>query len=146
MIKFSPQKQKFVDAATEMFGVGSVINKQQIRQSSEQAGVPLAGWFMKQYKVGYNQFKLPNGETAPTTITSAPADTGETTVMNLIATNMERQNLVPSKFEGFVPWGHHNTIKQIVKSGLFLAAGSDQIKRRISRRNISKRVSERQHK
>ena len=32
---------------------------------------------------------------------------------------MERQNLVPSKFEGFVPWGHHNTIKQIVKSGLF---------------------------
>ena len=119
MIKFSPQKQKFVDAATEMFGAGSVINKQQIRQSSEQAGVPLAGWFMKQYKVGYNQFKLPNGETAPTTITSAPADTGETTVMNLIATNMERQNLVPSKFEGFVPWGHHNTIKQIVKSGLF---------------------------
>ena len=119
MIKFSPQKQKFVDAATEMFGAGSVINKQQIRQSSEQAGVPLAGWFMKQYKVGYNQFKLPNGETAPTTITSAPVDTGETTVMNLIATNMERQNLVPSKFEGFVPWGHHNTIKQIVKSGLF---------------------------
>ena len=119
MMQFSPQKQKFVDAATEMFGVGSVINKQQIRQSSEQAGVPLAGWFMKQYKVGYNQFKLPNGETAPTTITSAPADTSETTVMNLIATNMERQNLVPSKFEGFVPWGHHNTIKQIVKSGLF---------------------------
>ena len=100
MIKFSPQKQKFVDAATEMFGAGSVINKQQIRQSSEQAGVPLAGWFMKQYKVGYNQFKLPNGETAPTTITSAPVETGEATVMNLIATNMERQNLVPSKFEG----------------------------------------------
>ena len=118
MIKFSPQKQKFVDAATEMFGVGSVINKQQIRQSSEQAGVPLAGWFMKQFKIGYNQFKLP-GEVAPTTITSAPADPGETTVMNLIATNMERQNLVPSKFEGFVPWGHHTTIKQIVQSGLF---------------------------
>ena len=32
---------------------------------------------------------------------------------------MESQNLVPSPFDGFVPWGHHSTIKQIVKSGLF---------------------------
>ena len=118
MMQFSPQKQKFVDSATEMFGAGTVISKQQVVAASTAAGVPKAGWFMKQFKIGYNQFKLP-GEVAPTTITSAPADTGETTVMNLIATNMERQNLVPSKFEGFVPWGHHNTIKQIVKSGLF---------------------------
>ena len=28
---FSPQKQKFVDSATEMFGIGTVINKQQVR-------------------------------------------------------------------------------------------------------------------
>ena len=118
MMQFSPQKQKFVDSATEMFGAGTVISKQQVVAASTAAGVPKAGWFMKQFKIGYNQFKLP-GEVAPTTITSAPADAGETTVMNLIATNMERQNLVPSKFEGFVPWGHHNTIKQIVKSGLF---------------------------
>ena len=41
------------------------------------------------------------------------------TTVNLVATNMESQNLVPSPFEGFVPWGHHSTIKQIVKSGLF---------------------------
>ena len=32
---------------------------------------------------------------------------------------MEKQNLIPSLFDGFVPWGHHSTIKQIVKSGLF---------------------------
>ena len=109
-MNLSPRKQQFVNAASELFGVGVIINKQQVREASDKAGVPLAGWFMGSCKVGYNQFKLPNGETAPTTITSAPADTGETTVMNLIATNMERQNLVPSKFEGFVPWGHHNTI------------------------------------
>ena len=29
------------------------------------------------------------------------------------------QNLVPSPFEGFVSWGHHSTIKQVVKSGMF---------------------------
>ena len=114
---FSPQKQKFVDSATEMFGIGTVINKQQVRDASTNAGVPLAGWFMGQYKVGYNQFKLP-GETAPTTIVNTPSET-ENAVMNLIATNMERQNLVPTAFEGFVPWGHFKDIKQIVKSGIF---------------------------
>ena len=29
------------------------------------------------------------------------------------------ENLVPSKFEGFVPWGHTATIKKIVQSGLY---------------------------
>ena len=114
---FSPQKQKFVDSATEMFGIGTVINKQQVREASANAGVPLAGWFMKQYKVAYNQFKLP-GESAPTTIVNTPTET-ESAVVSLIASNMERQNLVPSAFEGFVPWGHFKDIKQIVKSGIF---------------------------
>ena len=112
---FSPQKQKFVDSATEMFGIGTVINKQQVREASANAGVPLAGWFMKQYKVAYNQFKLP-GESAPTTIVNTPT---ESAVVSLIASNMEKQNLVPSAFEGFVPWGHFKDIKQIVKSGIF---------------------------
>ena len=112
---FSPQKQKFVDSATEMFGIGTVINKQQVREASANAGVPLAGWFMKQYKVAYNQFKLP-GESAPTTIVNTPT---ESAAVSLIASNMEKQNLVPSAFEGFVPWGHFKDIKQIVKSGIF---------------------------
>ena len=58
-MQFSPQKQRFIYAATEMFGGGSVINKQQVRDASAKAGTPLAGWFMKQFKTGYNQFKLP---------------------------------------------------------------------------------------
>ena len=57
-MKFSPQKQKFIDSATDMFGDGVVLDKQGVRDASAKAGVPLAGWFMKSYKVGYNQFKL----------------------------------------------------------------------------------------
>ena len=113
---FSPQKQKFIDSATEMFGAGSVLTNQQVKDASTSAGIPKAGWFKKQFKIGYNQFKLP-GETAPSTIINTPTET--TASMSLIATNMEKQNLVPSVFEGFVPWGHFKDIKQIVKSGLF---------------------------
>ena len=39
--------------------------------------------------------------------------------MNLVASNMEKQNLVPASFEGFVPWGNYANLKKIVKSGMF---------------------------
>ena len=60
----------FVDTASEMFGIGSTISKQQIIEASQKADVPVAGWFRKKCKVGYNQFKLPTSseETVPTTI------------------------------------------------------------------------------
>ena len=116
MTQFSPQKQKFIDKATEMFGAGSILQKKDVVEASKAAGVPKAGWFLGYGKIGYNQFKLP-GESAPSTIINTPTE--NTASMSLIATNMEKQNLVPSTFEGFVPWGHFKDIKQIVKSGLF---------------------------
>ena len=116
MMTFSPQKQKFIDSATDLFGAGSILTNKQVEDASYSAGIPKAGWFKKQFKVGYNKFKLP-GETAPTTIINTPTE--NTASMSLIATNMEKQNLVPSAFDGFVPWGHFKDIKQIVKSGLF---------------------------
>jgi MoxR-like ATPase len=117
MMKFSPQKQKFIDSATDLFGAGSILTNKQVEDASYSASIPKAGWFKKQFKVGYNKFKLP-GETAPTTILNTTT-TENTASMSLIATNMERQNLVPSTFDGFVPWGHFKDIKMIVKSGMF---------------------------
>ena len=39
--------------------------------------------------------------------------------MNLVASNMEKQNLIPTLFEGFVPWGNYGNLKKIIKSNLF---------------------------
>ena len=119
MITFTPKKQLFIDSAIEMFGSGSTLTNQQVVDASKSAGVPKAGWFKKKYKVGHNQFKLPL-EAAPSPATITVSETSnENTVLNLIATNMERQNLIPAPFENFIPWGHFKTIKQIAKSGLF---------------------------
>jgi len=117
-MNLSPRKQLFVNAASEMFGNGAILSKSMIRDASDKAGVPLAGWFMGSCKVGYNQFELPSEQPPVSAQTDVVAETANTTI-NLVATNMEKQNLVPSNFEGFVPWGHHSTIKQVVKSGLF---------------------------
>jgi len=112
----SPRKQLFVDTASNMFGAGSVITKSQLKEAAFSVDIPEPYWFQKTCKIGYNQFKLPSEE--PIAATTVVEETVNTT-MNLVATNMEKQNLIPSKFVGFVPWGHHSTIKQIVQSGLF---------------------------
>ena len=113
----SPRKKLFVDTASEMFGDGAVITKAQKAEAAEKAGVPFPTWFGKDFTVGYNAYKLPT-EGGPTV---APAVVTEdaSAVVNLVATNMNDQNLVPASFEGFVPWGNFKLIEKVVKSGMF---------------------------
>ena len=114
----SPRKKLFVDSATEMFGDGAVISKQNVREAAEKAGVPFPTWFMKpDFKHAYGVYKLPSegGSVAPVVANVAP----DTSTVNLVATNMDKQNLIPSLFDGFVSWGHFGTIEKVVKSGLF---------------------------
>ena len=117
-MNLTPRKKLFVDTAVEMFGQGATITKAMTKEAAEKAGVPYPTWFRKACSVGYNSYKLPVEAgavvSAPTTTTSE-----EHAVVNLLASNMEKQNLVPAPFEGFVSWGHFSTIEKIVKSGLF---------------------------
>ena len=116
----SPRKKLFVDTATEMFGEGAVITKSQKTEAAEKAGVPFPTWFKGEgFSVGYNAYKLPvEGGAIAAPITAAPANT-EASMVNLVATNMEKQNLIPGKFDGFVPWGNFSLIEKVVKSGMF---------------------------
>jgi hypothetical protein len=115
----SPRKKLFVDTATEMFGAGSVITNSQLKEASAAAGVPKAGWFKKACKVGYNQYKLPSEENAVVPATALVPNEDAVSTVSLVATNMEKQDLVPSLFEGFVPWGNFSLIEKVVKSGMF---------------------------
>ena len=56
-VKLTPRKKLFVDAAAEMVGNGSTINKEQTRIAAEKADVPFPSWFRKSCKVGYKMFK-----------------------------------------------------------------------------------------
>jgi len=114
----TPRKKLFVDTAAKMFGDGAVLTKAQKHEAADKAGIPYPTWFGKNFSVGYNAYKLPSEGVAPTSVT-APAPADDLTVVNLVASNMEKQNLVPAPFEGFVAWGNFSKIEKIVKSGLF---------------------------
>ncbi len=116
-MNLSPRKKLFVETAAEMFGEGAIITKAMTKEAAAKAEVPFPTWFRKACSVGYNAYKLPS-EGGPTV---APAVVTEdaSAVVNLVATNMNDQNLVPASFEGFVPWGNFKLIEKVVKSGMF---------------------------
>jgi len=116
----SPRKKLFVDTAAEMFGEGATLTKAMTKEAAAKAGVPFPGWFRKAYSIGYNAYKLPSeGGSTPVTPTLNTEMSEVNSVVNLVATNMAKENLVPSLFEGFVAWGNFSTIEKVVKSGLF---------------------------
>ena len=116
----TPRKKLFVDAAAEMFGEGATITKAMTTQAAAKAGVPFPTWFRKACSIGHNAYKLPSEGGSSSVATALNTDMPEVnSVLNLVATNMEKQNLVPALFEGFVPWGNFSTIEKIVKSELF---------------------------
>ena len=118
IMNLSPRKKLFVETATEMFGTGAILTNAEVKEASAKAGVPKAGWFKKSCKIGYNQFKLPS-ENVPTPVVPTTEASDSVSTVNLVATNMEKQDLVPDLFDGFVPWGNFSLIEKVVKSGMF---------------------------
>ena len=121
----TPNKQKFIDAASKHFGVGAIVGRNEINDFAADNGFSNPSWFKKpMYKVGHGKYQLPsdNAEVTETNTVSQSAvsnSTDNAMSVNLIATNSGMESLVPTKFQGFVPWGHYSTINQVVKSGMF---------------------------
>jgi len=117
-------KEKFLEAAVKKFGEGGILNRKQIKEIASSIGESDARWFRKsEYKVGYNQYQLPNDTNHKEVVNVVQTDTSNNVAQDNATVNLvmgsDIQNLVPSPFEGFVSWGHHSTIKQVVKSGMF---------------------------
>ena len=121
----TPAKKEFVVLASKKFGDGEILTRNQINEFAKDAGVPAPSWLKKnEYRVGHGQYQLPTDSVSSASDTpdvpmtpQVDASQPETRV-NLVV-DTETQNLIPSHFEGFVPWGHCSTIKKIIQSRMF---------------------------
>ena len=121
----TPAKKEFVVLASKKFGDGAILTRNQINEFAKDAGVPAPSWLKKnEYRVGHGQYQLPTDSVSSASDTpdvpmtpQVDASQPETRV-NLVV-DTETQNLIPSHFEGFVPWGHCSTIKKIIQSRMF---------------------------
>ena len=127
--------EQFKMEAIDQYGAGSIISEEAAKEICKAVGRTLGLGHLKQsgMLMKSGKYKLPTlvksekifrpkiKKVSKSVATPAPVvePVVEEAVVSLMATNIEMQNLVPSEFEGFVPWGHFATIKKIVQSGMF---------------------------
>ena len=105
------EKIKFIDAISKKYGKGAILSRSDINTFAKKNKFANPSWLKKpEYKVGHGQYKLPVEGVATVgklvskeTVEVPKSVPQDATVVNLFATHMENENLVPSKFQGFVP-------------------------------------------
>lgn len=120
----------FLTAAAETYGDIETITREQVLHICETNGYGYPVWLTNDpaRRVSRGVYSLvPNPKDAPKTTPvfkledqPAPAhdDTSEVAVAALVAANPEL-TLIPTKAQGYVPFGHFNDIRSIIKSKKF---------------------------
>ena len=124
-------KDKFLIEATKQFGANAIITKSKVQDTLKSLGIMGFGYghlVQAGMSAGNDKIKLQSVDVSKTdvevvtkknVVKEVVKETSQdNTTVNLVM-GSDIQNLVPSPFEGFVSWGHHSTIKQVVKSGMF---------------------------
>ena len=128
-------KDKFLIEATKQYGENAIISKSKCKEIFKSLGIMGFGYghlVQAGMSAGTDKIKLQSVDTSKSdvavitktnTVKEVVKKAVEKTVQDNTTVNLimgsDIQNLVPSPFEGFVSWGHHSTIKQVVKSKMF---------------------------
>ena len=124
-------KDKFLIEATKQYGENAIISKSQCKEIFKSLGIMGFGYghlVQAGMSAGKEKIKLQSVDVAKTDVAvitkkevvkEVVKETSQDNATVNLVMGSDIQNLVPSPFEGFVSWGHHSTIKQVVKSKMF---------------------------
>ena len=128
----TPKRVAFVQAARETLGESTnLMDRADILTVVEESGMSYPQWLVKgdTLKKSRGLFHLPNdrgeiGEvmTVQNTSGPVPSEIREAVVQmapSAISVMEEEGSYVPEKFEGYVPWGNFNILKEVLKSRIF---------------------------
>lgn len=110
-------RNAFFVAVKDVLGDVDTITRPQVIEVCKKNNIELPYWLMNDpaNRVGRGMYKIPgvtsSGDSASTTVNMALA------AVKLPVT--EQPSFVPSRAAGYVPFGHYNDIRTIVKSGRF---------------------------
>ena len=132
VIKMTPKRVAFVQAARETLGESTnLVDRADILSVVEESGMSYPQWLVKgdTLKKSRGLFHLPNdrgeiGEVATIQNTSGPipSEIRQAVVQmapSAVGVMDEQDSYVPEKFEGYVPWGNFNVLKEVLKSRIF---------------------------
>jgi len=125
----SDKRQAFIDAliATNK----STLTRTEVRSVAKKLGISTPQWFIKDEsnKISRGLYKVPSGVDTPASAVSIelsaqviPMTKAEVSSGNRIAnvtTDLEIENLIPSQYDNYVPFGNFDDVLSIVKSKQF---------------------------
>jgi len=133
-IKMTDKRREFVHAALDVLGSDTkIIDRTKIAEVLDAYdGLSFPAWVVsKELKTEVRgKYYLPtlDGEyekDTPSNVNQAPVKTAEGSVSAIamvpsaIGVMDQQDSYIPEKFDGYVPWGNFNTVKSVVKSGIF---------------------------
>jgi len=116
----------FVKAAEEIYGTGSILNRDQITRVVEENDISFPYWFVTktEYRVGRGEYKLPNIGTK-----SKPVMKEEPQMEVALAAQVlefkqpklvdDSDVSIPTKYPDYVPFGFFKDLRNIIKSSMF---------------------------
>jgi len=116
----------FVKAAEEIYGTGSILNRDQITRVVEENDFSFPYWFVtkSEYRVGRGEYKLPNIGTK-----SKPVMKEEPQMEVALAAQVlefkqpklvdDSDVSIPTKYPDYVPFGFFKDLRNIIKSSMF---------------------------
>ena len=131
VIKMTPKRVAFVQAARESLGESTnLVDRADILSVVEESGMSYPQWLVKgdTLKKSRGLFHLPNdrGEIGEVALVRNTGDLKEAVseavvqmAPSAISVMEEEDSYVPEKFEGYVPWGNFNILKEVLKSRIF---------------------------
>ncbi len=129
-VKMNRNATAFVEAATEVFGAGAIINRDQIDKVVNEKGLSYPYWFVSRpaYRAGRGQYKLPMSEVKSQVTKSTPVEVTETETVELAAQVLafkqpklidESEPSIPNIFPDYVPFGFYKDLNKIIGSKQF---------------------------
>ena len=131
VIKMTPKRVAFVQAAREILGESTnLVDRADIKTVEVKSGLSYPQWLVKgdTLKKERGLFHLPNdrgeiGEVAfvrnTDDLKEAVSEAVDQMAPSAISVMEEEDSYVPEKFEGYVPWGNFNILKEVLKSRIF---------------------------
>ena len=130
-VKMNDKRMAFVAEARDMLGVDrTTITRTEIMLVMEERNQPNPSWIRKLKTGNRGEYYLPadNGMYGAVDLVEAvnsAITTGNESVASVqmapsaVGVMDEQDSYIPEKFEGYVPWGNFNTIKDVIKSNIF---------------------------
>jgi MoxR-like ATPase len=112
----------FVRAAENIFGIESVLNRDDIQKVIDEDDLPFPHWIVtkSEYRVGRGQYKLPSIGSKKKEIEEMTVDL-KTQAQILIQPKMQDSAdiSIPETYPDYVPFGFYKELNHIIKSRMF---------------------------